>query len=43
MKVWNTGTSAVVYDNKLGQPDTFDASTTADTQPIAGGSIVVHK
>jgi hypothetical protein len=43
MKVWNTATSAVVYDNKLGSPDTFDATTTADTQSISGGSIVVHK
>jgi hypothetical protein len=43
MKVWNTATNAIVYDNKLGSPDTFDASTTADTQSISGGSIVVHK
>ena len=39
MKVWNTATSAVVYDNKLGATDTF---ADAPTQDIAGGSIVIH-
>jgi hypothetical protein len=39
MKVWNTATSAVVYDNKLGATDTF---ADAPTQDISGGSIVIH-
>ena len=39
MKVWNTVSSAIVYDNKLGGTDTF---ADAPTQDISGGSIVIH-
>lgn len=37
LKIWNTSTGAVVYDNQLGVPDSADASTTLES-----GSIVIH-
>ncbi len=39
IKVWNTATSAVVYDNVLGGSDDIDL---ANPQVIANGSIVIH-
>ena len=39
IKIWNTATSAVVYDNRAGPSEDIDA---ADPQAIAGGSIVIH-
>jgi hypothetical protein len=38
IKIWNLGTGAIVYDNKLGAGDDSDAATT-----LGGGSIVIHK
>ncbi|HKZ48579.1 MAG TPA: hypothetical protein VJ397_07320 [Thermoplasmata archaeon] len=38
MKVWDTFTGQVVYDNQMGQYDGADPSTT-----LGGGSIVIHK
>jgi hypothetical protein len=40
IKIWNTATGVVVFDNKLGGSDDFAASP---TQTIATGSIVIHK
>jgi hypothetical protein len=40
IKIWNTATSAIVYDNQLGGSDDFSASP---VEPISGGSIVIHK
>lgn len=40
LKVWDTSTEAVVYDNRLGSPEDVDV---ADPQALASGSIVVHK
>jgi hypothetical protein len=40
IKIWNTLTNAVVFDNKMGNSDDFAASP---TQPIASGNIVIHK
>jgi len=40
IKIWDTATSAVVYDNALGSSDDIDA---ANPQAISGGSIVIHK
>jgi hypothetical protein len=37
IKIWNTATGAVVYDNQLGAADDAEATT-----PITSGSIVVH-
>jgi PKD repeat protein len=37
IKVWNTATNAVVYDNQAGGADTDSA-----TQQISGGSVVIH-
>ena len=39
IKIWNTSTSAIVYDNRVGASDDIDD---ADPQAIAGGSIVIH-
>ena len=40
IKIWNTTSSAIVYDNALGSPDD---PTTANPEAISGGSIVIHK
>ncbi|HEU5216019.1 MAG TPA: hypothetical protein VFU30_10805, partial [Gaiellaceae bacterium] len=40
IKVWNTATSAVVYDNSLGSSDDINS---ANPEAISGGSIVIHK
>ena len=40
IKITNSSSNAVVYDNRLGAGDDIDA---ADPQTIAGGSIVIHK
>jgi hypothetical protein len=40
IKIWDKGTSAIVYDNRVGASDDID---TADPQEIAGGSIVIHR
>ena len=40
IKIWNTATGVVVFDNKIGGSDDFSASP---TQPISSGSIVIHK
>ena len=40
IKIWDKGTSAIVYDNRLGASEDID---TADPQEIAGGSIVIHR
>ncbi|MGH3136129.1 MAG: PKD domain-containing protein [Gaiellaceae bacterium] len=39
IKIWNTATSNVVYDNRIGMSDDIDA---ADPQAIGSGSIVIH-
>lgn len=38
LKVWDKGTDAIIYDNKMGAEDNADPTTA-----ISGGSIVVHK
>jgi hypothetical protein len=38
IKIWDTTTGAVIYDNRMGSPDDL----TADPQAIGGGSIVIH-
>jgi hypothetical protein len=38
MKIWNTATSVIVYDNKYGSDDTASAN---NTTPIGGGSISI--
>jgi hypothetical protein len=40
IKIWNTATSAIVFDNKMGGSDDFSLSP---TEAISGGSIVIHK
>jgi len=40
IKVWNKSTSAIVFDNAMGNSDDIDS---ANPQAIGGGSIVVHK
>jgi hypothetical protein len=40
MKIWNTGSGVIVYDN-LNSSD--DNMTAGNTQAIDGGSIVIHK
>jgi hypothetical protein len=40
IKIWNSA-GVIVYDNKTGASDDFDAALT-NTQDIAGGSIVIH-
>lgn len=40
IKVWDTTSGTVVYDNVLGEPD---ALLSANPQVIGGGSIVIHK
>jgi hypothetical protein len=40
LKVWNSATGEVVYDNVAGASD---ALTDANPQAIAGGSIVIRK
>jgi len=39
MKIWNTTTSVIVYDNKAGADDSMSS---ANTTAIGGGSIVIH-
>ena len=39
IKIWDTGSGDIVYDNKLGASDDIDM---ADPQEIGGGSIVIH-
>jgi PKD repeat protein len=38
IKIWDLATGTVVYDNKIGDADDSDASTT-----LGGGSIVIHR
>jgi hypothetical protein len=38
VKIWNSATGAIVYDNQLGAADGSDASTL-----LGGGSIVIHR
>ena len=38
MKIWNTATGAMVYDNMMAAPDDASPSTA-----LSGGSIVLHK
>jgi hypothetical protein len=40
IKIWETSTGDVVYDNNFGASDDIDV---ADPQAISGGSIVIHK
>ena len=37
IKIWNTTTGVIVYDNKLGASDTGN-----DATELGGGSIVIH-
>jgi hypothetical protein len=37
IKIWNTATSAVLYDNRLGSTDSGN-----DATPLNGGSIIIH-
>jgi hypothetical protein len=37
IKIWNTATGAVAYDNQLGSSDTGD-----DATALGGGSIIIH-
>ncbi len=37
MKIWETSTGYVVYDNKIGAPD-----TSSDGTALGGGSIIIH-
>jgi len=39
IKIWDKASSVVIYDNKMGTPDTDLSATTA----LGGGSIVIHK
>jgi len=38
IKIWNTATGSVVYDNAPGPDD-----LTSNTEAISGGDIVIHK
>lgn len=38
MKIWDTASNTLVYDNQLGAPDPADPTTA-----ISGGSIVIHR
>ena len=38
IKIWDKATGNVIYDNQMSAADNADA-----TQPLAGGSIVIHK
>ena len=40
IKIWDTATSTVIYDNRIGASDDIDG---ANPQAITSGSIVVHK
>ena len=40
LRLWDTSTGDVVYDNNFGASDDIDV---ADPQTISGGSIVIHK
>ena len=40
IKIWNTASGALVYDNNYTAPDDLD---TANPQALGGGSIVIHK
>jgi hypothetical protein len=37
IKIWNTATSAIVYDNRLGSPDSGN-----DATPLGGGNIMIQ-
>jgi hypothetical protein len=37
IKIWNTGTSVIVYDNQLGSAD-----SSSDATGLSGGSIMIH-
>jgi hypothetical protein len=37
IKIWNTSTNAVVYDNRMGDADSGDTGTV-----LGGGSIIIH-
>src|SRR5437016_9242026 len=39
IKIWNTSTSAIVYDNQSGSDDSISS---ANTMAIDGGSVVIH-
>jgi len=39
IKIWNTATGTIVFDNRMGGSDDLSASP---TQPISSGSIVIH-
>ena len=40
IKVWNTATGSIVFDNQMGGSDDLSASP---TEAVSGGSIVIHK
>jgi len=40
IKIWNTVSGVVVFDNQMGGSDDLSASP---TQAISSGSIVIHK
>lgn len=40
IKIWDKGTSAVIYDNAMGSSDDIDL---ANPQALGGGSIVIQK
>jgi hypothetical protein len=40
IKIWNTVSGVIVYDNQMGGSDDL---TAAPTQAVSGGSIVIHK
>ena len=38
IKIWDTASGVIVYDNKMGQPE-----VSADATALGGGSILIHK
>jgi hypothetical protein len=40
IKIWNTATGTIVFDNQIGGTDDLSL---APTEPLSGGSIVIHK
>ena len=40
LKIWDTATNTVIYDNASGSPDDIDV---ANPPPIDSGSVVIHK
>lgn len=38
IRIWDRDTGAVVYDNRMGEPEDGDAAT-----ELGGGSIVIHR